>query len=954
MQWERRKPLWPRLAAVGLLFVLALAAPFNWRTSESTNVQKSAASLPSVDSTRRPPYQATDLERSVDYPKFAETSSVPTPTITTTSQSGTSQSDDFPHAPVPSLAEELPVQRHFDLDVLLKVRDRLLALVDQLPEPTENKPESPTPLTQSRSPELSFIPPVRVTSESDRLAMAPPRASRSILKRAVTITAPTTSRDEEDLEAVIAEAQTQLESVLSTMPIPRIAAVPSLANAPQPRQPSSITKAPTYSQSADTAPTLASPSKPEPRATPVPTQPALRHRPQALIDQLHDFSPGSPGAVWSQRVLTVVNSLASRSQSDRLKPDDALHELEALHTLALQSLDQSESTSYIDQWQQASRALGRRLMVWRMLLDPKQPRVIESSPATVALTPLLNKLASRLETHSAGADWSEYLRLSEITELTSDGIQPPTLARAKLAQDILSRMSSSELTEAQREFLEIEEFQQLRIALRPWAAGKVNLDTLAALIERYESGRQNRYAEAIAQLQQRLKWSDDPEHQRLAEHLELHYRGANMRIAMSDFLMNRMLPQQKPTVAPVRDSIAGAKVRGRSRTTTQLRVRLHPDTEAWHVSLEANGKVYSHTRSDTWPARIRNAARLQYQGRKDITISQQGVSTSPARATAKGRNELVGVDSQLDPVPILGHMLRDMARKKHKKARPAANSQAKAKVVRQVKQRMDSSLNEKVAAFEQKFRDKVLAPIEELALLAEPLDIYTTEERAVMQLRLANTGQLAAHTNRPYAPSDSVLSVQMHESALNNAMLGLGLDGRRMTMLELFESLTTRFGRPDATPPEDMPQRAVIRFAKRDAVRVQCDDDRLELVLSVAELSHRRDKIKNFEIHVHFRPVLSGLSVKLVRDGTLQFAGRRLKTGPRVVLHSILGKVLQEDQQYTLVSPKLMLDPRFAGLMVTQLVLEDGWIGIAIGPAHARRTALRSPTPEVLQTPFVR
>ena len=151
-----------------------------------------------------------------------------------------------------------------------------------------------------------------------------------------------------------------------------------------------------------------------------------------------------------------------------------------------------------------------------------------------------------------------------------------------------------------------------------------------------------------------------------------------------------------------------------------------------------------------------------------------------------------------------------------------------------------------------------------------------------------------------------------------------------------------------------MPRRAVIEFAKRDAARVRCEGDRMELILSVAELAHRRDKIKNFEIHVHFRPVLQGLSVRLVRDGTLQFSGRRLKTGPRVVLHSVLGKVLPEQQEYTLVSPKLMLDPRFQGLMVTQLVLEDGWLGLAIGPAHARRTAQRSPVPEVLSTPYVR
>ena len=35
-------------------------------------------------------------------------------------------------------------------------------------------------------------------------------------------------------------------------------------------------------------------------------------------------------------------------------------------------------------------------------------------------------------------------------------------------------------------------------------------------------------------------------------------------------------------------------------------------------------------------------------------------------------------------------------------------------------------------------------------------------------------------------------------------------------------------------------------------------------------------------------------------------------------------------------------DRHFEGLMITQLVLEDGWIGLAIGPESINRVAERS------------
>ncbi len=928
MQWERRRPLWPRVTALGLLLALALLAPRSWQTidTETSVDSSSVVSTQPAEISAEPQLPIHVLSHPpicLDGPSPEPALAPPEATI----------------PPSPSLSE-LPT---FNLEALVQVRDQLLALVDQLPTDHPTTSNLPTPsapsyaATTQPKPRLD-APTVRVGSEADRLAMLP-RLSISAADP------PTSVKRKHVAEPVFIAPEEQPEGA-DNSPV-----------ADEPRQPRSL-PSPRLTM-VPSQPELSAPSPPE-EAQPVPVlqetsppaePPPLRHRPLALITRLENFSPGSPGALWAQEVLTALRQLTDEGIPDRPSAEDTLAELERLYAA---SLEQAGSDAYVNHWKQTTQSLGRRLVLWRVLLNPQQPRVIESSPATIALRPILEAVLARLTEADSGEDWRSHLMLDRALELTSEGIDSPVLARAKLAQEILARMTNQRLSDAQVEFLSSAELVQLREALRPWAAGKVNLETLAALVERYEAGRQNRYAEAVAQLQQRLKWSDDPATRELATLLDQHYRGANMRIAMSDVLMNRMLPAQKPIVSPVRERIAGAKVRGRARTTTELRVRLQPDPQAWHVTLEANGKVYSHTRSDTWPARIRNAAKMQYQGHKDVSVSSQGVKMSPARATARGGNELVGVDSQLDPIPLVGHLLRDMARQKHRKSRPTANSQTKAKVVRQVKERMDTGLEEKLEVFEQKFRDKVLAPIEELALLAEPLEMHTTEKRAVMQLRLANHDQLAAHTLRPYAPSDSVLSVQMHETALNNAMMGLGLDGQKMTLLELFEFLTARFGSTKATPPEDMPKRATIQFAKRDAARVKCDGDQLEVILSVAELAHRRDKIRNFEIHAHFRAVLNGLSVRLVHDGSLQFSGRRLKTGPRVVLHSVLGKVLPENQAYTLVSPKVMLDPRFKGLMVTQLVLEDGWLGMAIGPVHSRRVAVRAPRPDVLPTPFVR
>jgi hypothetical protein len=260
---------------------------------------------------------------------------------------------------------------------------------------------------------------------------------------------------------------------------------------------------------------------------------------------------------------------------------------------------------------------------------------------------------------------------------------------------------------------------------------------------------------------------------------------------------------------------------------------------------------------------------------------------------------------------------------------------------------MDREANPKLQKLGERFEDNVLTAIAGLALVAEPLQMYTTEERAIMELRLANTTQLAANTLRPLAPSDSMASLQLHQSVLNNAAAGLGLNGSRMTLLQLHEFLAEKFGREGVTPPEDMPANAVVEFASHDAIHINCQADRLELVLKFREVAHGRDKIRNFAVHAYFRPVMEGLNVRLVREDSLQFEPRNLRTGPRIVLHTVFGKLLLKDQEMSLLRQDIN-DPRLEGLMVTQLVIDDGWIGLAFGPEYPGRTAWRS-QPRVLK-----
>jgi hypothetical protein len=186
-----------------------------------------------------------------------------------------------------------------------------------------------------------------------------------------------------------------------------------------------------------------------------------------------------------------------------------------------------------------------------------------------------------------------------------------------------------------------------------------------------------------------------------------------------------------------------------------------------------------------------------------------------------------------------------------------------------------------------------------------------------------------------------LLSVQLHETAINNALRGLNLANQRYTAAELATLLAEKLELPAAELPPSA-QRTVFHFGDAGA-QARLVEGRLHITLAVREMVHDRSVARNFIVHAYYRPEIDGLSAKLVRDGSLQMEGR-LRNGDRARLHAAFGKVFDEDRPLELFRLPAEADEaqRLAGLMVTQLVIDDGWLGLSIGPEAADRTAVRT------------
>lgn len=468
----------------------------------------------------------------------------------------------------------------------------------------------------------------------------------------------------------------------------------------------------------------------------------------------------------------------------------------------------------------------------------------------------------------------------------------------------------------------------------PAFVGAHNPLRVAQRIEEYESAPSPSLARSLANDAAVLASGADRESIALAEAINGHYRNANVRVAIAAELIERLLPSPEPITSAVRDRIAGTPVSGRSTTRAELAVRLVEDPSAWRLGLEAHGVVTAQTYSRGGPAVVGTRGATSFVAKKLLVVTPNGMVAAPSVADATSSSQrLVSIATDYDRVPVVGGYVRSAARSEYGKLRARAQAETRFKVERQASQTLDARVTPRLAEVEKRFADDVVDRVTALGMKIEPIEMRTTDRRLISRVRIANSSQLAAHTPRMRAPSDSFFSLQLHESTLNNALQGLGLAGATLTTGELRERLTERLQLPESGEP--IAEEAVLRFAEVDPIVLRLTEGQAQLTLALDEIRVRGTSRRDFKVHAFYKPVVDGLTAELVQEGAPHIEGR-MRTAARMHLHGVMGRVLGESRRLPLVrltdeTPEGVI-AALDGLVTNQFVIEDGWIGIAIGP----------------------
>ena len=660
---------------------------------------------------------------------------------------------------------------------------------------------------------------------------------------------------------------------------------------------------------------------------------------------------------WADRVEATIDELQSLPRIADDRSGVLIRRLASLSEAGLRLAERVPAREQQVRWLRAAHACSRRSAVWGpvwKLASQGQSTSIGSVDSNdqqfLALAYLDNDSNGstvadavsliRSELHETGDEsgWDSFLLLNEIeaASQTSD-----TDARALVAQRFLSRLDHHLLTVEHRFWLERDSVAELAKRLQVWTVRPIDYTEFLQDLERGESDSIDLSAIKVGEAFQSLRFSDDVDAATVAKAIDLNYRNANVRTAISVRLIDRLIPTVPSRDSPIQTTILGNAVRGTSHVDSQLGVRLTPSLDSWNLDITTNGHVSTQSRSGQSGVTVMSSGSSVFGATTPLIIRRNGYTIGATQVDVTGNQRLSGIRSKYDGWPLVGSLVRGLAESRFQDAKPVASRVSRNQIQNEVSSEVQTQLSTQVERGASQLDEFVFGPLGRLDLQPKIIDLKTTPTRLVARYRLAGDWQLASNTPRPRAWNDSWLSLQVHQSALNNTMEQLLPTGNAKTFGEFFNDTLDLFGRDGVTLPEDIPADAVIEFAGTRPITIEMDEGKLVLTLRVVKLEQPDSaRLSRFIVRATYRPEIDGLKARLVRDGHLSVTGPGMSMRKRFPIRALFNKVLSESRAIPLTLPKLTDHPATQGLAISQLELRDGWLALAISPNQSARIAV--------------
>ncbi|MCA8997540.1 MAG: hypothetical protein KDA80_11145 [Planctomycetaceae bacterium] len=423
-----------------------------------------------------------------------------------------------------------------------------------------------------------------------------------------------------------------------------------------------------------------------------------------------------------------------------------------------------------------------------------------------------------------------------------------------------------------------------------------------------------------------------------------HLLNTNMRVVITEGLLNRLFAEERHEKGGIRDKILQACVYGYQCTNSTLHMDLQPCDDAAVIELQAQGTIYSRTTGYTKQAKVASIGNHSFKARKPVRFDGEEYQThARAMVTAYPNVKTVDAVTKFTRVPILGKIADNIAYNEAVKQTPQVNSITAGKIIHRVGNQMDREAGQQFAEATEELQNERYAPLRKYGMYPEYSHVSSTDLDMGIVSRLMTDVEVGGSEFPPYlAVPTNGAAAQIHESLLSNGFDGIGLAGQTMTATEVRNLLQDRFseilGRDVKLegPEEGKDTGEQFVFAEQKPVWFQFRDGRVIMKVFASLITNEGTEIPQRLITVALEPTLEGDNITLTRksiraenpdplqqETRIQAAGRNAR-----IVKAFTDQLPETRTESALVDVEA--DEESIQMRITSLTAAGGWLTITL------------------------
>jgi len=357
--------------------------------------------------------------------------------------------------------------------------------------------------------------------------------------------------------------------------------------------------------------------------------------------------------------------------------------------------------------------------------------------------------------------------------------------------------------------------------------------------------------------------------------------------------------------------------------------------------LHANGNVQSSTVAQKSPATVWSRGNNNFWMNKSVVFDGRNVISTAADFNVDTNSQVTGLATKYDGIPIIRGIVRRIASQKIAESKPQSEALTAQKIREAALPKFESEANTQFSTANDTL-NKMFASLERRGVSPDSTSARSSNTHMALSTRTIGVSRLGGSIQPPSALVATGAAVQLHESALNNSIDALGLQGRtilekdlakelEVALSDLFQreiKLTDGVPQPVENNEEPEPPTSFV-FSTTDPIRVHFDHNQITLVLRAGVLQEGKDAIPEQIITIPIDMGLQGGKVVL-EPGTIGVASKeetdRLK---QITRANQIRRILARRMIRRELSPTI--DLQAAGdktlpVTVNMIQLVDGWL----------------------------